>query len=232
MRQVNNVQLGFVCVTGDTLISMSDGTKKEIKNIKNGDTVLSFDIKRNQLTTSQVSNYFEVMPERLFKFILVDGREIKCTYDHPILTLSNNKYEYIKAGLLNARDKMIIIDDKEYDKYQEYMHSLEEYGIYTERMYISRYNIKNNIWGIPISSIVEIPIEPVYDFTAECEHHNFIANDIVTHNCVVETPEGQKIGLVKGMSITANPTMTLYSQIPIIKKLLSEKMLSLNSVSQ
>jgi DNA-directed RNA polymerase II subunit RPB2 len=48
--------------------------------------------------------------------------------------------------------------------------------------------------------------------------------------CVVETPEGQKIGLVKGMSMTATPTLTLYSQIPIIKKLLEDKMLSLNSV--
>ena len=49
--------------------------------------------------------------------------------------------------------------------------------------------------------------------------------------CVVETPEGQKIGLVKGMSLTANPTMTLYSQIPIIKKLLEGRMLGLSSVS-
>ena len=48
--------------------------------------------------------------------------------------------------------------------------------------------------------------------------------------CVVETPEGQKIGLVKGMSLTATPTLTLYSQIPIIKKLLEGKMLGLNSV--
>lgn len=48
--------------------------------------------------------------------------------------------------------------------------------------------------------------------------------------CVVETPEGQKIGLVKGMALTASPTLTLYSQIPIIKKLLDGRMLSLNSV--
>jgi DNA-directed RNA polymerase II subunit RPB2 len=48
--------------------------------------------------------------------------------------------------------------------------------------------------------------------------------------CVVETPEGQKIGLVKGMSLTATPTLTLYSQIPIIKKLLSGRLIDLNSV--
>jgi len=49
--------------------------------------------------------------------------------------------------------------------------------------------------------------------------------------CVVETPEGQKIGLVKGMALTATPTMTLYSQIPIIKKLLNGRMLELASVT-
>jgi DNA-directed RNA polymerase II subunit RPB2 len=49
--------------------------------------------------------------------------------------------------------------------------------------------------------------------------------------CVVETPEGQKIGLVKGMSITANPTMTLYSQIPIIRKLMADYIINLNSVT-
>jgi DNA-directed RNA polymerase II subunit RPB2 len=48
--------------------------------------------------------------------------------------------------------------------------------------------------------------------------------------CVVETPEGQKIGLVKGMALTATPTLTLYSQIPIIKKLLTGKLIDLNSV--
>jgi DNA-directed RNA polymerase II subunit RPB2 len=49
--------------------------------------------------------------------------------------------------------------------------------------------------------------------------------------CVVETPEGQKIGLVKGMALTATPTLTLYSQISIIKKLLDGKLLDLNSVT-
>ena len=86
-------------------------------------------------------------------------------------------------------------------------------------MYKNKYMIKDGIWGIPIKGKVSIQNELVYDFTADCEHHNFIANDMVTHNCVVETPEGQKIGLQKGMALTATPTMTLYSQIPIIKKL-------------
>ncbi len=49
--------------------------------------------------------------------------------------------------------------------------------------------------------------------------------------CVVETPEGQKIGLVKGMALTANPTMTLYSQIPIIKKLLDGRMIQLSDMT-
>jgi len=232
MRQVNNIQLGFVCVTGDTLISMHDGTKKQISTIKNGDEILSFDTNRNQLLTSKVSNYFELMPENLLEISLIDGRKIKCTPDHPFLTIVDNKYVYINAQLLQVRDRVVVIDNNEYEKYYEFLNDLNELEFkYKELEYIKRYNIKNNIWGVPICGIISIEPELVYDFTAECEYHNFIANDIVTHNCVVETPEGQKIGLVKGMSLTANPTMTLYSQIPIIKKLLENRMLSLNSVT-
>ena len=234
MRQVNNVQLGFVCVTGDTLISMADNSKKTIKNIKNGDSIMSFDINSNSIVKTTVSNYFEIMSSELLQITIIDGREIKCTPDHPFLIYDQviNKYVYIKAQSLPVRARVVIISDnnEEYNKYITYTTTVLQSEGYTIDMYKKKYMITDGIWGSPIKSKVNIENELVYDFTAECEHHNFIANDIVTHNCVVETPEGQKIGLVKGMSLTATPTMTLYSQIPIIKKLLLGKILDLSNV--
>jgi DNA-directed RNA polymerase II subunit RPB2 len=178
MRQVNNIQLGFVCVTGDTLISMYDGTKKQINTIKNGDMILSFDTNRNQILASKVSNYFELMPKNLLEISLIDGRKIKCTPDHPFLTIVDNKYVYINAQLLQVRDRVVVIDNNEYEKYYEFLNDLNELEFkYKELEYIKRYNIKNNIWGVPICGIISIEPELVYDFTAECEYHNFIAND-------------------------------------------------------
>jgi len=233
MRQVNNIQLGFVCVTGDTLILMADNSQKTIENVKNGDWIMSFDMNKTELVKSQVSNYFQVMSSELLKITLIDGRVIKCTPDHPLLIVDpydNNKYVYIKAVNVSIRDRVVVIDSSEYDVYTNYMVNVLQSEAYTQNIFQNKYLITTNIWGIPIKNKITIDNELVYDFTAECEHHNFIGNNMVTHNCVVETPEGQKIGLVKGMSLTATPTMTLYSQIVIIKKLLENRILELSSV--
>ena len=42
--------------------------------------------------------------------------------------------------------------------------------------------------------------EMVYDFTTLSDNHNFIASSITTHNCICETPEGQK--RLKNLGIT------------------------------
>jgi len=232
MRQVNNIQLGFVCVTGDTIIRMADNSQKTIQNIKNGDWIMSFNTDTKELIKSQVSNYFEIMSTELLKITLLDGRVLKCTPDHPLLVIDqqDNKLTYVKASHIGVRERIVVINSNEYDEYINYMDKVLGSEGYPLDIFTNKYNINNNVWGIPVKSKVTIENEYVYDFTAECEHHNFIANDIVTHNCVVETPEGQKIGLVKGMSLTATPTMTLYSQIIIIKKLLANRILELSSV--
>jgi len=54
-----------------------------------------------------------------------------------------------------------------------------------------------------IKSIKEIPVESVYDFTTVSDNHSFIANNFITHNCA-ETPEGQKIGIVKSLAMMSS----------------------------
>jgi DNA-directed RNA polymerase beta subunit len=231
MRQVNNVQLGFVCVTGETLITMGDGNKLMIKDINNNDYILSYNFVDNKLVQSRVSNYFSLMPQKLLKITLIDGNVLKCTPEHPILVYLDNRFAYLNASSLIIRDRVVVIGEYNiYLLYSKYMEK-EKAELYSYEMYKQKYLIAENVWGIPVRTNYEIDPELVYDFTAEGDYHNFIANDMVTHNCVVETPEGAKIGLVKGMSLTANPTMMLYSQIPIIKKLLKDRMLELSSVT-
>lgn len=69
--------------------------------------------------------------------------------------------------------------------------------------FVKEYNDIEDKIAIEISEIKEIPIEPVYDFETVYSNHSFIANGFVTHNCVVETPEGEQCGLVKNTAITA-----------------------------
>ena len=48
--------------------------------------------------------------------------------------------------------------------------------------------------------------------------------------CPNATPEGQKIGLVKELSLSSNISLMLYSHIPIIKDLLKDKLFNLQDV--
>ena len=81
--------------------------------------------------------------------------------------------------------------------------------------------LDNGCVSVNINSIKEIPIEPVYDFTTCSSNHSFVANSFVTHNCV-ETPEGQKIGIVKSLSMMASITIQNNFQEKVLKTILNE----------
>lgn len=72
------------------------------------------------------------------------------------------------------------------------------------------YNInvcENGCLSVPIEDIKEVEPEMVYDFTTISNNHSFVASSFVTHNCPVETPEGQSIGVVKNISYMAHITI-------------------------
>ena len=79
---------------------------------------------------------------------------------------------------------------------------------------------------MPITSIENIPIEDVYDFTTESDNHDFYANGILVRNCPCETPEGHSVGVIKNMAVTTGITIfsspvTIYSYIQTLEKLVS-----------
>lgn len=83
--------------------------------------------------------------------------------------------------------------------------------------------LNNNItFTSKILFIKKIPVEPVYDFTTYSENHSFIASSFITHNCPVETPEGQKIGIVKSVAMMASLTTQNNAQEKVLTTILSE----------
>jgi hypothetical protein len=70
--------------------------------------------------------------------------------------------------------------------------------------YLNTNLLKDRCVSVPIFSINEITPEMVYDFTTHSNNHSFVASSFVTHNCAVETPEGQSIGVVKTFYMTHN----------------------------
>lgn len=86
-----------------------------------------------------------------------------------------------------------------------------------------KYNIDNKSFGAEITFIKQIPDEPVYDFETNINTHSFVANGIISHNCV-QTPEHAKVGVTKHLSIIGNITILQPSQIGIIKSHLKNKL--------
>jgi intein/homing endonuclease len=77
------------CVKEDSQIHMSDGTIREIKDIKKGDKVISYDLINKKFVDSEVNSIvIQDVTEFLdwYELEFENGKTLICTEDHPILT--------------------------------------------------------------------------------------------------------------------------------------------------
>ena len=178
-RKLHNTTFGFLCLTGDTEVLLSDRlTIKKIKDMKDGDRVTTVNPETLLDEPSDIHSFFCKMPDKLFEITTISGRKIKATANHPFLVNNNGKYEWKNVEDLQQNDAMFVRDFKE-----------------------------NNYKTDLLESVNEIQPELVYDFTTRSDNHSFVASSFVTHNCPAETPEGQSIGVVKNISYMAHLTI-------------------------
>ena len=162
------------CVPGDTLIAMTDNTRKYIKDIEVNDEVLSIDaaaINNNRLfvkyAKAKVVKIFEPRyVKSLLRITAIDSygnfRTLDVTHEHPLLKMNemdvkSNSREWIKASDLNVKDKVQII----------FFPLLGETAV-------------NHL--ATISKIEEIPFDN-YVYNIETTTHTYIANSFIVHNC-------------------------------------------------
>ena len=193
-RKLHNTTWGFLCLTGDTEVLLSDRmTIKKIKNMKDGDFVTTVNPETLMEEPSDIHSFFSKMPDRLFEITTISGRKIKATGNHPFLINNNGNCEWKNLEELSTIDKVVI---KPCDKTSTLEANMENIII-----------MNNGFISVPILSIREIEPEMVYDFTTRSDNHSFIASSFVTHNCPAETPEGQSIGVVKNISYLTHITI-------------------------
>lgn len=181
-RKLHGTTFGFLCLTGDTEVLMSDKmTIKKIKDMRDGDRVNTVNPQTLLDEPSDIHSFFSKMPDKLFEITTISGRTIKATANHPFLISIDGKPEWKNLEDLKPTDKMIVrhVDD---EGVGHYIHDL-------------------------LQSTIEIEPELVYDFTTRSDNHSFVASSFVTHNCPAETPEGQSIGIVKNLSYLGHITI-------------------------
>ena len=190
-RKLHNTSWGFLCLTGDTEVLMSDRiTIKKLKDMKDGDRVNTVNIETLMDEPSDIHSFFCKMPDKLFEITTISGRKIKATANHPFLVNVDGKCEWKNVEDLQISDKMVI------------RHTVKQLV-----------DIENDSYcGFDLlCSIVEIEPELVYDFTTRSDNHSFVAASFVCHNCPSETPEGASVGIVKNLSYMAH--ITIHSNI-------------------
>jgi DNA-directed RNA polymerase beta subunit/intein/homing endonuclease len=108
-RKLHNTTWGFLCLTGDCEILMSDkSTIKKMKDMIDGDRVNTVNPETLFDEPSDIYSCFSKMPDRLFEITTISGRKIKATANHPFLINNNGKSEWKKLEDLRKDDKIII----------------------------------------------------------------------------------------------------------------------------
>lgn len=78
---------GDGCFLPGTLITMADGSKRPIEDVRDGDKVASFDMREGRISGGVVEQLGGKLEQKgYYKIVLSDGVTLRCTQDHPILT--------------------------------------------------------------------------------------------------------------------------------------------------
>lgn len=168
------VRLGYnYCLDGTTLVPTHRGTIC-IKDIVPGDKVLTHTGRYREVTDVQ-----EVYTQSLIDVRTSTGKYLRMTPDHKMLTITsraNNNVEAVHEWLEASRLKI-----------GHYL--VAEPGTYTEERIISL-------------DLLEVYNYPVYDITVQ-DDHSFIANGLVSHNCMGAPKFKSYAKITYGVSMTA-----------------------------
>ena len=108
-RKLHNTTWGFLCLTGDSDILMSNRiTSKKMDSMIDGDWVNTVNPSTLLDEPSNIYNCFIRMPNELYEITTISGRKIKATGNHPFLTNSNGVYKWKNTEDLTTDDKVVI----------------------------------------------------------------------------------------------------------------------------
>ena len=145
----------YQCLGSEETVVMSDGSLKQMKDIRNGDSVMTVNPVTLEQSPSKIYNHFikwsEDYGKKMYKLTTLDGKSVVATEDHHFLT--GNGWKEVKDLAVN-KDHLIFCLNKD------------------ETLYIK------------IKSIEEQPPCMIGDFTTESPNHSFLlGNMLVSSNC-------------------------------------------------
>lgn len=153
------------CMTGDTKVLMADGTQKELRHIKVGDRIATYE--EGKVAASNVLNWQSNGFDSVYEIRTIGGTIARANERHPFLVELNGRREWIRLKDLRTGMRLVasrdVVDMETLS--QTYSEPLDTYEIILDE----------------IVSITPAGYEEVFDIQVE-RTENFIANGLVSHN--------------------------------------------------
>ena len=99
------------CVSADTQVTCQSGVSKPISKMlaEGGDLVWSWNSVNSGLMVGKQIEMVSKGYRKVLQLTLEDGRILKCTPEHKIMTLTDGKYEYIEAEKIDMEKSKIVM---------------------------------------------------------------------------------------------------------------------------
>ena len=162
------------CLVSGTLIQMANGTQKPVEEVQDGDLVVSID--EEYRTTVNPAYRACNGIKSVAQLDLMDGRSIQATLNHPFLTRKNIGRESTGTRRAIFRDEWKPLEELTKDDYIAVPKKLVKGPSPKTEVYED-----NDIVFIKVKNVTFLGEKMTWDLTVPGTH-NFIANNIVTHN--------------------------------------------------
>lgn len=98
-----------MCMTGDTNVLMADGTNTQLKNIRAGDMVATFD--KGRLGASKINNWRSSGVDSIYKIQTQSGKILRANERHPFLVMNEGVLEWTRLKYLNPGMLLVALKD-------------------------------------------------------------------------------------------------------------------------
>lgn len=163
------------CVTGDTLVLTTKGHRR-IDTLQKGDLIFSYNLTTKFLEKDTVVAFTPTGAKAIYEVRTKLGNVIKVTSNHQFLTVnSQGNFEWLSLDTGLGISSTLVVEDMTITYDDDY---LETFG---------------DCFEDHIISIIYLGVEEVFDITVQ-NNQNFVANNIVIHNCPIFKENAHPLG--------------------------------------
>lgn len=98
-----------MCMTGDTSVLMADGSSTQLKDIRAGDIVATFD--KGRLGARKINNWRSSGVDSIYKIQTQSNKILRANERHPFLVMNEGVLEWTRLNQLREKDLLVSLKD-------------------------------------------------------------------------------------------------------------------------